>query len=282
MSTNGQSTCYINLAASQPIKVIAISSGKRGVGKSNIAVSLALFLAEKNKKVLLLDADLGLGKLDKMLGLQPKYNLAHVMQGICHLNDTIIQGPSGMSLIPGTSGVDIKQLKPLQHAGIIDAFNELTNTWEYLIIDTAAGISDTVLSFARSSQEIILVINDDPAALKETYSLIKIMNKRYQWAEFHIVANMVRNTYDGIELFSRLSQITDHFLDIRLNYLGAIPFDQRIPGAISNQQSVVMAAPDSMAAVALAQLAATIDEWPIKLNISSHTSFFLERSLVNS
>jgi len=282
MSKNRQPIGYGNLAAAQPIKVIAISSGKRGVGKSNIAASLALALAEKNKKVLLLDADLGLEKLDKMLALHPKYNLAHVMQGICHLNDTIIQGPHGMSLIPGASGAQIKQLSPREHAGIIDAFNELTDTWEYMIIDTAAGISDTVLSFTRSSQEIILVINDDSAALIDTYSLIKIMNKRYQWAEFHIVANMVRHTYDGIELFSRLYQITEHFLDVRLNYLGAMPFDQRVPDAITNNQSVAMAAPDSMAAVALCQLAATVDEWPIRLNISGNTSFFLERRLVSS
>lgn len=267
-----------NLSRTKPVKVIAVTAGKGGVGKSNVAVNLAVALAQQNKSVLLLDGDLGLANIDIMLGLHPKYNLSHVLHGICHLSDIILQGPNGIRVIPAASGVEfMTQLSATEHAGIIDSFNELTDDLDYMIIDTAAGISDTVLSFTRSSQELIVVVCDEPTSLTDAYALIKVMSKRYGWTHFHILANMVRNMKDGRDLFNKLFRVSEQFLDVHLDYLGAIPFDEHVHQAVKKQKSVLIEYPESNVAIAITDLAVSVENWPFKPSIGGNTSFFLER-----
>ncbi len=267
-----------NLSRSKPVKVIAVAAGKGGVGKSNISVNLAVALGQKNRKVLLLDADLGLANVDIMLGLHTKYNLSHVVQGLCHLSDIMLQGPQGIRVIPASSGTDyMTQLSATEHAGIIDAFNEITDDVDYMIIDTAAGISDTVLSFARSAQELIVIVCDEPTSLTDAYAFIKVMTKRYEWSHFHVLANMVRSSKEGRELFNKLDRVAEHFLNIRLDYIGAIPFDERVHQAVKKQKPVLLAYPDSQAAKAVLQLAERVEGWPHKHALGGNTSFFLER-----
>jgi flagellar biosynthesis protein FlhG len=266
------------LSGFKSLKVIAVTAGKGGVGKSNVSVNLAVALAQLNKNVLLLDADLGLANVDIMLGLQAKYNLSHVVQGCCSLTDIILQGPKGIRVIPAASGTDyMTELSPTQHAGIIDAFNELTDDVDYMIIDTAAGISDTVLSFARSSQELIVIVCDEPTSLTDAYALIKVMSKRFEWNQFHVLANMVKTTREGRELFNKLYRVSEQFLSVRLDYLGAIPFDEAIHKAVKQQKPVLNTYPDSIAARMFLQLADTIEDWPDKQALGGNTSFFLER-----
>ena len=273
----------LNMALSKPVKVIAVSAGKGGVGKSNISVNLSVALAQKGKKVLLLDADLGLANIDIMLGLYSKYNLSHVIQGSCPLTDIMLTGPHGIKVIPAASGTDyMTQLTAVQHAGIIDAFNELTEDFDYMIIDTAAGISDTVLSFTRSSQEVIIVVCDEPTSLTDSYALIKIMSKRFEWSHFRILANMVRSLKEGKELFNRLYRVAEQFLDVRLDYLGAVPFDERVHDAVKKQEAVLMAYPDCNASKAFHQMAKKVEDWPFTRSLGGNTSFFLERLVANT
>lgn len=277
-SMGDQAAGLRNLSRTKPVKVIAVTAGKGGVGKSNVSVNLAVALAQQNKSVMLLDADLGLANVDIMLGLHTKYNLSHVLQGVCHLSDIILQGPNGVRVIPASSGTEfMTQLTSAEHAGIIDAFNELTDDLDYMIIDTAAGISDTVLSFTRSSQELIVVVCDEPTSLTDAYALIKVMSKRYEWSNFHILANMVRQVKDGRELFNKLFRVSEQFLDVHLNYLGAIPFDEHVHKAVKKQKPVVIAYPESEAAVSLKELAENVENWPFKPVLGGNTSFFLER-----
>lgn len=278
VSKDDQAAGLRNLTRSKPVKVIAVSAGKGGVGKSNVSVNLAVALAQKNKKVLLLDADLGLANVDIMLGLHTKFNLSHVLQGICHLTDILLTGPHGVKVVPAASGTEyMTQLTPTEHAGIIDAFNELTDDFDYMIIDTAAGISDTVLSFARSSQEVIVVVCDEPTSLTDAYALIKVMSKRYEWGQFRILTNMVRNIRDGREIFNKLYRVAEQFLDVNLEYIGAIPFDERVHEAVKKQKAVLEAFPDSAAAKAFQQLATHVEQWPFNRILGGNTSFFLER-----
>lgn len=277
-SIKDQASGLRNLSRTKPVKVIAVTAGKGGVGKSNVSVNLAVALAQLNKSVMLLDADLGLANVDIMLGLHTKYNLSHVIQGICHLSDIILQGPNGIRVIPAASGTEfMTQLTQAEHAGIIDAFNELTDDLDYMIIDTAAGISDTVLSFARSSQELIVVVCDEPTSLTDAYALIKVMSKRYEWTHFNILANMVRNLKDGRDLFNKLFRVSEQFLDVHLNYLGAIPFDENVHKSVKKQKPVLIAYPDSPATASLRELAETVNSWPFKPLLGGNTSFFLER-----
>lgn len=262
----------------KPVKVIAVTAGKGGVGKSNISVNIAVALAKQKQKVLLLDADLGLGNLDIMLGLHNKHNLSHVLQGKCSLNDIILQGPSGISLIPAASGTDfMAELTPTEHAGIIDSFNELTDDLDYMIIDTAAGISDTVLSFTRSSQELIVVVCDEPTSLADAYALMKVMSKRFEWSHFHILANMVRKLRDGRELYNKLFKISEQFLDVQLDYLGAIPFDEHVYQALKKQKPVLTEYPECAASHSLKEITEKIENWHFKPVLGGNTSFFLER-----
>lgn len=277
-SIKDQASGLRNLSRTKPVTVIAVSAGKGGVGKSNVSVNLAVALAQLNKNVMLLDADLGLANVDIMLGLHTKYNLSHVIQGVCHLSDIILQGPSGISVIPSSSGTEfMTQLSQAEHAGIIDAFNELTDDLDYMIIDTAAGISDTVLSFTRSSQELIVVVCDEPTSLTDAYALIKVMSKRYEWTHFHILANMVRNLKDGRELFNKLFRVSEQFLDVQLDYLGAIPFDEHVHKSVKMQKPFLTAYPDSEASTAIRELAENVSNWPFKPALGGNTSFFLER-----
>ncbi len=277
-SIKDQASGLRSLSRTKPVKVIAVTAGKGGVGKSNVSVNLAVALAQLNKSVMLLDADLGLANIDILLGLHTKYNLSHVIQGVCHLSDIILQGPNGIRVIPAASGTEfMTQLSQAEHAGIIDAFNELTDDLDYMIIDTAAGISDTVLSFTRSSQELIVVVCDEPTSLTDAYALIKVMSKRYEWTHFHILANMVRNLKDGRDLFNKLSRVSEQFLDVHLDYLGAIPFDEHVHKAVKKQKPVLMAYPDSNATTALRELAENVSNWPFKSLLGGNTSFFLER-----
>jgi flagellar biosynthesis protein FlhG len=277
-SIKDQAAGLRNLSRTKPVKVIAVTAGKGGVGKSNVSVNLAVALTQLNKKVMLLDADLGLANVDIMLGLHAKYNLSHVIQGTCELSDVILQGPNGIRVIPAASGTEfMTQLSHAEHAGIIDAFNELTDDLDYLIIDTAAGISDTVLSFTRSSQELIVVVCDEPTSLTDAYALIKIMSKRYEWTNFHVLANMVRNIKDGKNLFNKLLRVSEQFLEVQLNYLGAVPFDEQVHKAVKKQKSVLMAYPESNASSAFRELADGVNNLPFKPLLSGNTSFFLER-----
>lgn len=267
-----------NLSRNKPVKVLAVTAGKGGVGKSNVSVNLAVALAQSNQNVMLLDADLGLANVDIMLGLHARYNLSHVIQGNCDLSDVILQGPNGIRVIPAASGTEfMTHLSRAEHAGIIDSFNELTYDLDYLIVDTAAGISDTVLSFTRSSQELIVVVCDEPTSLTDAYALIKVMSKRYEWTNFHVVANMVRNLKDGRDLFNKLFRVAEHFLDVRLNYLGAVPFDEHVHKAVKKQKPVLMAYPDSSAASSFRELAESVSHLPFSPLLRGNTTFFLER-----
>lgn len=273
---------HATVSTKKLIKVIAIAAGKGGVGKTNISINLAIALAQRDKKVLLLDADLGLANVDILLNLTCPYNLSHLLEGKVDLNQLLVTGPCDIKIVPASSGTDyMSQLNPVQHAGIINAFDDLADDYDYLIIDTAAGISDTVLSFASSAQEVVVVICDEPTSLTDAYAFIKVMRKRFEWSQFYILCNMVRQISFGRDLFNRIYRVAEQFLDVRLNYLSAIPFDEHVHEAVKKQQAVILAYPKSPASKAYHQIAKLIEDWPYKYGLRGNTSFFLERLASN-
>jgi len=264
--------------ASRPVKVIAIASGKGGVGKTNVTVNLGVALALQGKQVVLLDADLGLANIDVMLGLHPQFNLLHVLEGTKTLREILVEGPAGMQIIPAASGVKkMAELSPAEHAGMIQAFSELEQHIDVLLIDSAAGIADSVISFSRAAQEVIVVVCDEPASITDAYALIKLLSREHGVQRFHIIANMGRNVQEGRELFDKIAMVCDRFLEVTLDFMGIVPFDEDLRRAVKKQRSVVDYVPRSKSAAAFAHLAKKIEFWPVRKAPSGHMEFFVER-----
>lgn len=262
----------------RPVKVIAIASGKGGVGKTNITVNIGVALAAHGKEVLLLDADLGLANIDVMLGLHPKYNLLHVLDGTKSLQDIVVEGPSGLKIIPAASGIQkMAELSPAEHAGMIQAFSDMDQHIDVLLIDSAAGIADSVISFTRAAQEVIVVVCDEPASITDAYALIKLLSKEYGLDHFHIIANMTRNVQEGRELFNKISLVCDRFLDVNLDFMGIVPFDEDLRRAVKKQRAVVDFLPRSKSATAFTHLAKKVAHWPVQKQPRGHMEFFIER-----
>lgn len=270
------------MSASRPVKVIAVTGGKGGVGKTNLSVNLSVALAQLQRRVVLMDADLGLANVDVLLGLQAQYNLADVLSGERSMSDILLTGPSGMKVVPASSGVpQMAKLSHLEHAAIIHAFSELNDQLDVLMIDTAAGISDTVVSFVRAAQEVVVVVCDEPSSITDAYALIKLLNTEHDVFRFRVVANMTRSTNEGINLFNKLNGVCDRFLDASLQYLGHVPFDENVRKAVQKRKALIEFAPTCKASQAMRVLAQKIDAWPTTHTARGHLEFFIER-LLNS
>lgn len=268
---------------SHPIKVIAVTGGKGGVGKTNLSVNLSIGLAELRRRVVLMDADLGLANVDVLLGLQAKYTIANVLDGSMSLRDVLLNGPGGIKIIPASSGVQqMAHLSTREHASLIHSFSDLGDQMDVLVVDTAAGISDSVISFVRASQEIIIVVCDEPSSITDAYALMKLLNVEYGVYRFRVVANMTRNTQEGINLFNKLNTVCERFIDASLQYLGNVPFDENLRKAVQKRQPLMHFAPQSKAATAIRTLAQKVDAWPVQASPRGHLEFFIERLLQNA
>jgi flagellar biosynthesis protein FlhG len=278
-----QASSLRRMNQSRLIKVIAVTGGKGGVGKTNVTLNTAISLAQQGKRVMVLDADLGLANVDVLLGLRVEKNLSHVLSGECTLDEVLVEGPYGIKIAPASSGSQsMTELTPTEHAGLIRAFSELQSQIDVLIVDTAAGISDMVLSFSKAAQDIIMVVCDEPTSLTDAYALIKILNKEHGIFRFKIVANMVRSMREGDELFSKLTKVTNRFLDVALELVAVIPFDENVRKSVRKQKAIVEAFPASPAALAIRKLAKQAIEWPIPNQPGGHLEFFLEQLVTNN
>ncbi|WP_296436518.1 MinD/ParA family protein [Zhongshania sp.] len=260
------------------VKVIAVSSGKGGVGKTNVSVNLACQLARRGNRVLLMDADLGLANVDIMLGLKPKWNLSHVLDGKCSIEDILLPGPDGISIIPAASGIKkMAELDNDQHAAIVRSLSALSGDYDVMIVDTAAGISDSVITFSRASQYVLVVVTDELTSMADAYALIKVMNRDAGIKRFKVLRNMV-NSYDQArDGFERLNEVAQRFLDVTLEYAGFIPRDPYLIKADTRQKAVSDLYPGAESSLAFRRLAETVDKWPMPTGPSGNIEFFVDR-----
>ena len=228
---------------------------------------------------MLLDADLGLANVDVLLGLQPLYNLSHVISQERTLEEIILNGPNGIRIIPASSGLKrMAELSAEENAGLVSAFSELNDSLDVLLIDCSAGISDSVVTFSRASHEVVVVVCDEPASITDAYALIKLLSQDYGMDHFRILANRVATAQEGRDLFSKLVRVTDRFLDVNLNFCGFIPEDPQLRKAVQAQRAVVEAFPNSRSADAFHRLSASIiSRWPMPDTASGYLQFFIER-----
>jgi flagellar biosynthesis protein FlhG len=268
------------LAAPRAVKVVAITGGKGGVGKTVLAVNLGAALARRRLATMLLDADLGLANVDVLLGLNARHNLEHVVSGECSLDDVIVTASSGLRVVPASSGNSaMAALGRAQHAGLVHAFSQLLEPVDVLLIDTAAGLGDGVVTFSAAAQRVVVVVCDEPASLTDAYGLIKALNRRQAGSRFEIVANMVDSSAHGRALYEKLARVCDRFLKITPGYFGCVPYDDYLRQAIRRQTTVVEGYPSSPSARAIARLAADAAAWAPASGARGGIEFFMERML---
>ncbi|HSD95427.1 MAG TPA: MinD/ParA family protein [Syntrophales bacterium] len=259
----------------RPIRVIAITSGKGGVGKTNIAANLAYHLSQMKKKTLILDADMGLANIDVILGLAPKYNLSHVLSGEKALADVILEGPGGMQILPASSGIqEMAELSKGEKLALLDELGEFGGELDFLLIDTAAGIAGNVIYFNVAAREIIVVVSPEPTSITDAYALIKILYSNYGEKRFMLLANMVRNSSEARDVFLKVSNATSHFLNLSIDYLGYVLDDTRVTDAVRRQKAVAEIYPDSRASKCLQSIARKLCKLQPEFSESGSLKFF--------
>jgi len=263
------------------VRTLAVTGGKGGVGKTNISVNLGAALASLGKRTMLLDADLGLANVDVLLGLSPQHTLADLVAGRCELADVIVEGPGGLLIVPAASGRrHMAELHPAEHTGLVNVFNDFQHDLDMLVVDTAAGITDSVLTFCQAAQDAAIVVCDEPASITDAYALIKVLARERGVDRVQIIANMVRSPREGRSLYEKLSRVCERFIgDVSLNYLGAVPQCDWLRRAVQRQQAVVHAFPGSPSAQALGEIARRAARWQAPAAPRGHVEFFVERMI---
>jgi flagellar biosynthesis protein FlhG len=265
-----------------PPRVMAVTSGKGGVGKSNIVVNLGLALARLDYRVLLIDADLGLANLDILLGLTPQYTIQDILSLQQGLSQVIMAGPGGLKILPACSGLpELAELDKFQKAFLLNELDHYSETIDVVLIDTGAGISRNVLFFNLAARERIIVANNQPTSLTDACALIKVMVTRYNQTHFQLLVNGVTRPREGEGVYRTLLRATERFLgrEISLKYLGFIPFDNAVPQAVMRQQPVLSLYPDAPASKAFIRLARHLRKLPPTGGIDGSIKFFWRRLL---
>lgn len=240
-------------------RAVAVAGGKGGVGKTTIALNLALGLCRAGRRVMLLDADLGLGNVDIMLGLEPRYNLGHLLRGQCSAEAVVTPGPHGLGVVPAASGVAaMARLAANERAGLIAAVRELAEDYDFLVVDTPPGINPQALTFSLVAERILLVLVNEPAALTDAYGLVKVLARDHHRTRFEAISNQVGGAGAGRALYRHFSETADRFLDVSLGYLGAIPDDPLMKRAGRARKPLLDYAPGSPSAAAISALAGSL------------------------
>lgn len=241
-------------------KVISFTSGKGGVGKSNCVINTAVALSKLGKSVLILDADLGLANIDILLGIQARYTINDVLRGERQIEEIMVDGPERICVIPAASGIEsITELRPSDRMVLRDAIEEVSLDFDYLLIDTRAGISSDVMFFNSASSEVIVVINNEPTSLTDAYALIKVLCQNYGEKRFSILANDVLGPEEGMAAFKQLAKVVERYLHAKLSYLGHVPHDPLLGSAVMQQRALVELYPSSRAGLAFLNLARKIE-----------------------
>lgn len=246
-------------------RVITVTSGKGGVGKSNVSVNLAIQMSRLGKRAVILDADFGLANIEVMLGMRPQYNLADMMFRGKDVKDIICTGPEDIGFISGGSGLrEMTNLNKDQILSLVRTMYELDHYADVVIIDTGAGISDTVIELVASSSEVLLVATPEPTSITDAYALLKTLHRHDGFeagsTSIKMIGNRIQSYEEGKELYLKLNTVVNKFLGMDMEYLGAIPYDECLPRAVMQQQPVSLAYPDAPSARAMLELAMVLED----------------------
>jgi flagellar biosynthesis protein FlhG len=252
------------------------------VGKTSIVVNLAILLAAKGKKVIILDADLGLANIDVMLGLTPKLTIKQVLDGECTIEDIVVEGPRGIKIIPASSGIqELSELKPEQQISLVNSLDYFDNAVDYMIVDTGAGISKNVMYFNAAAQRIIVVATPEPTSITDAYALIKVLRKQYGITRFDLIINNATSKMEGDQVAEKLTMVCERFLgDVTLEILGSISHDKSIPECIKAQKAFVEVYPQAESTKRLARIMGRLENTS-RESTNGNLQFFFRRMLLN-
>ncbi|HAL44496.1 MAG: hypothetical protein A2Y12_05845 [Planctomycetes bacterium GWF2_42_9] len=257
--------------------ILTVASGKGGVGKTNITANLAICFAAAGKKVAVLDADFGLANLDIIFGVSSKYNLSHFIKGSKSLEEIAQPACEGVDIFCGLAGVEqLAQLTDFARERLVAALEGLSENYDIVLIDTAAGISKSVLAFCMACDHTILVGSPDPAAITDVYMLLKAMTLQKYKGRFSLLVNMVQNDTQGKKVYKQIAAAAAQFLDVRLNMAGLMPRDANVVTCVQKREPFVLACPKTAATKALMAVAAKISRVPMT---AGENGFF--RKVVN-
>ena len=247
---------------SRPVPhVITVTSGKGGVGKTNFTANLGWMLRQIRRRVMILDADLGLANIDIVLGLSPDFNLSHVFSGQKRLQDILTKGPGGLKILPASSGLGaVSDLSEAQKISLMEQMESLEDEFDVLLIDTGAGISKNVIYFNLAAQTMIVLVTPEPTSMTDAYALIKVLSTDYHQRRFTIVTNDVASDEEGLQVFEKLTRVTDRFLNVSLDYLGAVPHDPALREAVRMQRPFCEVFPNGPASQGVRKIARKIAE----------------------
>lgn len=262
-------------------RVITVTSGKGGVGKSNFTLNLAVCLVSRGLKVIIFDADFGLANIEILSGVSPQHTFADVMNGRKTIEEVITEGPGGVDFISGGSGiVDFIRSGDAKINFILDNFSVLDKIYDIILVDTAAGVSDNVLNFVRASSEAIVVTTPEPTSLTDAYALlksVKYISKETELPNFHIIVNRIDELKEGHEVFNKLLSVCGNFLKLNLNLLGFIPNDSQLPKAVKKQQAAVLFAPKSAFTRAVGDIADSLVSKSVVIRGTTGIATFMKR-----
>lgn len=242
--------------AGVPLRVIAVTSGKGGVGKTHIACNMALLAARTGRRVLIIDADLGLANADIVLGIEPHRHLGHLLEGTVPLQEVLATGPEGVHVLAASTGVqELTRLDDAQKLRLVTALDFIEDQFDLVLVDCGAGIGDNVLFFAGAAQEVLLVANAEPTSLTDAYATVKVLSQQAGVEHFQVIVNQVPSEAHGREVWQKLTGVTDRFLTTRVTFLGHVPRDENLQRALMAQRPVVQLFPRSPCSRALQALA---------------------------
>ena len=246
--------------ASRRARIVAVTSGKGGVGKSNVAVNLAVRLSQMGRRVVLFDADLGTANADVLCNITPSGTIAHVVAGRTTLQNAMIEAPGGFQLIPGASGLAaMASLSEFERERLIQQIQELQNEADVIIVDTGAGVGPNVLSFAVAADEVLVITTPEPTAVTDAYAVIKTLIRQKRDIDLRLVVNMVRDASEGKAVFDRIDAVCRRFLSTSPRFAGHILHDPRVPQAVRKRKPFVLDCPTADASNGIGQLAHRLD-----------------------
>lgn len=259
--------------------VFTVTSGKGGVGKTNIVGNLAITYQRMSKRVLIFDADLGLANIDIIFGINPKYTIEDVIKGEKELSQIIAKGPEGVAIIPASSGVqELSHLTEGHKINLLNEFDLLNNMYDILLIDTGAGISSNVIYFNLAAQERIVVVTPEPTSVTDAYALIKVMFMQHGTNKFIILMNMVRNEKEAVSVYKHLSRVVEKFMgSISLDYAGYIPYDKHLHESVNRREPVTCSHPQSASSQSFKKLAECLLDQTSERHQDGSIQFFWKR-----